>query len=60
MKKLVCNVCQAEYTDEPSIEMAKKMQETWEKDCRDGGIEATGIAPCPNISCSGQLVLKEE
>lgn len=42
-----CNKCGAEYTDQESIDMV----EQWQKD---------GYAPCPNISCPGQLEIKEE
>ena len=44
--KVVCNKCGATYTDKDSIEMVKKWAEE-------------GYAPCPNISCPGQLELKE-
>lgn len=46
MEKVVCNECKAEYTDNESVELAKK----W---------IAEGYAPCPNLSCTGQLELKE-
>lgn len=42
-ERVVCNKCGATYTDPDSIQMV----EEWLK--RDG------YAPCPNISCSGQL-----
>ena len=58
MEKLVCNVCGREYTDEASIEQAKVMELPWVESCKTGGIEVTGIAPCPDIDCKGQLVLK--
>ena len=48
-KKAVCNVCGAEYTDAPSIEMVTK----W-------GSEGDGFAPCPNMSCPGQMEIKGE
>jgi len=44
--KVVCNQCGATYDDKESIEMAKKWAEE-------------GYAPCPNISCPGQLEIKE-
>ena len=44
--KAVCNQCGATYDDKESMEMAKK----WLED---------SYAPCPNISCRGQLELKE-
>lgn len=42
--KAVCNQCGAEYTDTSSIELARR----W---------IAEEYAPCPNISCPGQLVI---
>ena len=44
--KVVCNGCRAEYNDKESIEMARK----W---------IVEGYAPCPNISCRGQLEIKQ-
>ncbi len=41
-----CNKCGATYTDIESIEMAR----TWAAD---------GYAPCPNITCPGELEIKE-
>lgn len=46
-EKVVCGQCGATYTDPESIELAKK----WIAD---------GYAPCPNISCRGQLELKQD
>ena len=42
--KAVCNQCGASYEDVESIELARK----WIAD---------GYAPCPNISCPGQLTI---
>ena len=44
--KAICNQCGATYTDKESIDLAKK----W---------TAQGYAPCPNLSCSGELEIKE-
>ncbi|GAH24403.1 unnamed protein product [marine sediment metagenome] len=44
--KAICNQCGATYTDEESIDLAKK----W---------IAQGYAPCPNLSCQGELEIKE-
>ena len=46
-EKVVCNRCGATYEDEESVELAKR----W---------IAEGYAPCPNISCPGELILKKE
>ena len=45
--KAVCDQCGATYDDAESIEQARK----WIAD---------GYAPCPNISCPGQLTIVEE
>ena len=47
MERAVCNKCGATYEDKESIDLVKK----WLK---------TGYAPCPNISCSGEMEIKEE
>lgn len=44
--KAVCNRCGVEYTDVESIKLAQK----WVDE---------GYAPCPNISCPGELEIKE-
>ncbi len=59
MEKLVCDRCGAEYTDKESVEGAKRYQEKWAKMCREDGIEPRGLSPCPNLSCIGELQLKE-
>ena len=47
MAKIVkCNVCGAEYDDEDSIQLV----EEWQR---------AGYAPCPNISCPGELEIKD-
>ncbi|GAH39319.1 unnamed protein product [marine sediment metagenome] len=43
--KAVCNQCGETYDDKESIEMVRKWVEE-------------GYAPCPNISCHGQMELK--
>lgn len=58
MEKLVCDRCPAIYTDEASIEMAKKGADEWAAMCRSDGVEPRGICPCPFISCPGELVLQ--
>ena len=59
MEKLVCDRCNLEYTDKESIEMAKRYQEKWAELCRRDGVEPRGLSACPNISCPGELQLKE-
>lgn len=60
MAKLVCDKCGVEYTDEDSITMARRYQAQWESSCKRDGDEPRGVCPCPNISCLGELILKEE
>ncbi|KKM60099.1 hypothetical protein LCGC14_1545160, partial [marine sediment metagenome] len=45
--KVICNRCGETFEDKESIEMVKK----W---------SAEGYAPCPNLSCPGELEIKEE
>ena len=45
--KVVCNKCGETYEDKESIDLAKK----WIKE---------GYAPCPNITCQGELEIKVE
>lgn len=47
-EKVVCNQCGAEYEDTESIEQVKR----W-------NAEDDGYAPCPNISCSGEMEVKD-
>lgn len=60
MEKLVCDRCNAEYTDEESITTAKELQESWEISYRSVGAVPRGIVPCPNVICPGELILKED
>jgi len=46
MEKVVCNQCGAEYEDKESMELAKKWIEE-------------GYAPCPNLSCPGEMELRK-
>ncbi len=59
MEKLVCDRCGYECAGEASIDIAKRYQESWKILCERDGIEPRGIVPCPNISCQGELILKE-
>lgn len=56
MKKLKCNVCGVEYSDAKDFEYANKMSKAWGESCRAEGVEPKGIAPCPNITCPGELI----
>ena len=68
--KLVCDRCGATYTDKESIESALKLKDHWAELCKrqaivDGevvcdGIEPRGIAPCPNLRCEGELIMRND
>ena len=45
--KVICNECGATYTDNESIELVRKWR-------------ANSYAPCPNLSCPGELEIKEQ
>jgi len=45
--KVVCNKCGLAYEDRESIKLAKKWIEE-------------GYAPCPNLTCQGELELRED
>jgi len=60
MEKLKCDRCGTEYSDKESIASAKAHEEEWKKLCRKDGVEPRGLAPCPNITCRGELQLIEE
>lgn len=45
-EKVVCNVCGVEYTDQDSVDTVK------------GWLAKDNYAPCPNLSCRGQLEVK--
>lgn len=57
MEKLTCNECKTVYTEEADIKLAKGMQEDYEKMCRKDNFIPKGIAPCPNMICTGELIL---
>lgn len=71
MEKLECDKCGTVYDDEESINLAKANKDEWEARCRlDGmkprgiiprldGVKPRGIIPCPDMSCPGELILKE-
>jgi len=47
-EKVVCNKCGTTYDDEESIKMVKEWFNTGE-----------GYAPCPVLSCPGQMEVKK-
>lgn len=59
MEKLVCDRCNAEYTDEDSLRMAKDYSETWAKVHKQSLGEPRGLCPCPRLDCTGELILEE-
>ena len=59
-EKLVCDQCGQTYTDQGTIDMAKKMSDQWADICKAEGVEPRGLYPCPNITCRGELILEED
>ena len=59
-EKLVCDRCGVTYTDDESIQSAKRMFESWKALCQKDGDTPRGLSPCPIIPCPGELILKKE
>lgn len=57
MEKLTCSKCKAVYTEEADIKLAKDMKQDYEKMCKQDKFIPKGIAPCPNVMCTGELIL---
>jgi len=58
MEKLVCDRCGVTYTDDESIQWAKREFESWKALCQRDGHAPRGICPCPVLPCPGELILK--
>lgn len=56
LSKLQCNKCGITYSDEASIKSAQRHKDKWIAACKKDGVEAKGIAPCPVLTCPGELV----
>jgi hypothetical protein len=59
VKKLKCNVCGVAYWSPKDFEYAEKMSKEWAESCKADGVDPKGICPCPNLTCPGELVVKE-
>jgi hypothetical protein len=60
-KKLVCNCCGFELTDQDDIDLALEGRAAWEKSVRERGEEPRGVFPCKNyIRCHGEMIMVEE
>lgn len=57
MKKLTCSKCKVVYTEEADIKLAKDWKQDYEKMCKQDNFIPKGIAPCPNVMCTGELIL---
>ena len=58
MKKLVCDRCGKELTEQEDIELALEGQETWQTAVRARGAEPRGIYPCESfMRCGGEMHL---
>ena len=58
MEIIVCDICGRQYNDEPSIRLAKEGAENWGELCQKDNVEPRGIAPCPLMTCKGEMLLK--
>ena len=56
-ESIKCNKCGRIYTDKGSIDMAKDNADGWREDCERDGVQATGLFPCPEMECTGEMVL---
>lgn len=59
-EKLVCDRCGRTYTDDESVQSAKRDFESWKALCQKDGDAPRGLCPCPIIPCEGELILKTE
>ena len=57
MEKLTCNDCKVVYTEEADIKLAKGMQKDYKEMCQKDKVIPKGICPCPNVVCTGELIL---
>jgi len=57
---LVCDRCGVTYTDEESIQSAKREFDGWKALCERDGVTSRGLSPCPVLPCPGELILKKE
>ncbi len=57
MEELKCDTCRIVYTEEADIKIAKGMKQNWKIMCKQDNIVPRGIAPCPNVTCTGELML---
>jgi len=57
-EKLVCDRCGTTYTDDESIQSAKREFHQWAALCQKDGDEPRGLSPCPVFPCPGELILK--
>ena len=57
-EKLVCDRCGVTYTDEESIQSAKREFESWKALCEKDGVAPRGLSPCPILPCPGELILQ--
>ena len=58
-EKLACNQCGRAYTDQESIDLAVSNATDWKDSLARDGVQALGLCGCPDIGCSGEMVLIE-
>ena len=61
MRKLVCDKCAVELTEQNDIDLALEGQEAWAATVRAQGGEPKGILPCEHfIRCGGEMKLVDD
>jgi hypothetical protein len=61
MKKLVCDRCGKELTEEDDLDLALEGRQAWAAAARARGTEPRGIIPCGNfVRCGGEMVLVDD
>ena len=61
MKKLVCDRCGKELTEQHDIDMAFVGMKAWQASVRARGGEPRGIIPCEYyVSCGGEMILVDD
>ncbi len=56
-KYVKCDRCGKEYHDSESVEEVVNTEEMWKEMCCDDDDIGRGLAPCPILSCEGEMFL---
>jgi len=61
MKKLICDRCGRELTEQHDIDMAFTGMEAWQASVRARGGEPRGIIPCEHyVRCGGEMIMADD